>query len=104
VSQESGDIDYDAKNLMHTFRLLMSAENIFENGEPLVRFCGTRLKLLMDVRAGKFAYEQLLDMGAARIETLQNLHAKSTLPDQPDHEFVEDLLLSITRQWEDQYA
>ena len=59
-SQESGEMDYDAKNLMHTFRLLYSGLNIMKFGEPLIRFSGEKLRELMAIRAGKFTYDELL--------------------------------------------
>jgi uncharacterized protein len=42
--QEAGQLDYDAKNMMHTVRLLMSGRSILERGEPIVRFEGRHLR------------------------------------------------------------
>jgi len=60
VDQEKGLLDYDAKNLMHCMRLLLSGKNILINGEPIVRFEGAQLKYLKDIRAGKFEYEDIM--------------------------------------------
>ena len=38
--QERGELDFDAKNMMHTVRLLLSGRSILENGAPIVRFAG----------------------------------------------------------------
>ncbi len=99
-SQEAGFLDYDAKNLMHTFRLLYSALNIMENGEPLVRFSGEKLQELRDIRAGRFGYDELV----AKAEELSGRLAAGRetlpLPENSDIGKVNDLLLDITRQWE----
>lgn len=44
IQQERGQLDYDAKNMMHLMRLLFSDENIVKNGEPIIRFEGEKLK------------------------------------------------------------
>lgn len=60
VDQESGKLDYDQKNIMHCVRLLYSGRNILLQGEPIVRFTGKELQYLQDIRAGKFAYEDIM--------------------------------------------
>ena len=52
--QEEGSRDYDAKNMMHTFRLLLSGQNILEQGTPLVRFEDEKLEFLKKILNGFF--------------------------------------------------
>ena len=93
-------MDYDAKNLMHTFRLLYSGLNIMRFGEPLIRFSGEKLQELMAIRAGKFTYNELLAKVAILSDELRSVQKKSALPEVADLELVNRLLLSITEKWE----
>ena len=99
-SQETGLLDYDAKNLMHTFRLLYSAQNILKNGEPLVRFSGERLQELRDIRAGRFSYDELVTKADALSRLLTSLRDTSCLPETADIEQINALLMEITHRWE----
>jgi len=98
-SKETGVLDYDAKNLMHIFRLLYSALNIVECGEPLVRFHGEKLQKLMDIRTGRFDYDTLANEAESLIRQLEVARETSTLPEMPDSKKINSLLLEITRQW-----
>lgn len=104
VDQEKGLLDYDAKNMMHTFRLLYSGLNVMQNGEPLVRFSGEKLAELMAIRQGKFKYEELIEKSKSLSEKLSSLREKSTLPETADKGKIRDLLLEITDMWEHDYA
>ncbi|MCQ2380585.1 MAG: nucleotidyltransferase domain-containing protein [Victivallaceae bacterium] len=98
-NQESGEMDYDAKNLMHTFRLLYSGLEIMRHGEPLVRFSGERLQELMDIRAGKFSYDELLSRANALSCELGSLRESSDLPESANLDAVNGLLLAVTEKW-----
>lgn len=100
LSQERGQIDYDAKNLMHTFRLILSAEHIFREGAPLVRFAGEALRFLLAIRAGEYAYEDLIVMGEEKVARLAELRDGSALPEAPDAQAIERLLGEVTALWE----
>ncbi len=99
-SQEAGLLDYDAKNLMHTFRLLFSSLNIIENGEPVVRFSGDKLQELHDIRSGLFTYDALVSKAEALSERLMSLRDASSLPEVADIGQINTLLIEITRKWE----
>ena len=99
-NQEAGLLDYDAKNLMHTFRLLYSALNIIENDEPLVRFSGEKLQELRDIRAGRFTYDELVAKAENLSEKLATRREALLLPEYCDIGHVNALLLEITHQWE----
>jgi len=103
-SQERGEIDYDAKNMLHTFRLLLSGEHILREGRPLVRFDGPKLALLKGILAGAYAYDALIRMAEEKMLELGELHAASTLPEMPDQAGAEALLRTITREWEQAHA
>lgn len=98
--QESGELDFDAKNLMHTLRLLLSGKSILERGEPLVRVDGEALQLLRDVRAGRYSYAQIIDMANAIVADCERLKACSGLPPETDAHAASQLLQRLTHAWE----
>ncbi|MCL2624207.1 MAG: nucleotidyltransferase domain-containing protein [Planctomycetaceae bacterium] len=100
-SQERGERDYDAKNMMHTFRLLLSGENILRNGRPLVRFEGEQLLFLLDIKNGRFAYDDLIRMADDRFAQFAALLETSPLPDTADAERIDTLLHEMTMEWEE---
>ncbi len=99
-SQERGEVDYDAKNMMHTFRLLLSGQSILTNGKPRVRFEGADQTFLLDIRKGKFAYEDLISRAEKLVQELTVLKDQSKLPEEPDPTAAEQLLQSVTSTWE----
>ena len=103
-NQEAGMIDYDAKNMMHTFRLLYSGINIIRHGEPPVRFTGERLAELMAIRAGQFSYEALIEKANQLTETLQAERSHTALPLCANSDKIKDLLLEVTDMWEANHA
>ncbi|MBR4222101.1 MAG: nucleotidyltransferase domain-containing protein [Victivallales bacterium] len=102
-TQEAGLLDYDAKNLMHTFRLLYSAQHILEHGTPIVRFTGEKLQELRDIRAGRFSYDELVSKAVALSEKLAVLRETTQLPETADMRQIDALLLEITHKWENNH-
>ena len=98
--QEAGELDFDAKNLMHTIRLLLSGKAILECGEPLVRVEGERLQLLRDIRAGRYRYDEILQMADGIVADCENLKPHCHLPAETDLAAADALLLQLTRNWE----
>ena len=100
LSQERGEIDYDAKNMMHTFRLLLSGEQLLREGRPLVRFTGEKLAFLKDCLAGRYAYDELIQMAEEKTAELKELRDRSDLPDEADPGRIDALLRELTEDWE----
>ncbi len=98
--QERGEIDYDAKNLMHTVRLLLSGEAILLHGQPMIRFEGAQQKLLMDIRQGRFEYDEVLSMAGDIAARCEKRLASSHLPETASLTFAEMLLQEITSNWQ----
>jgi predicted nucleotidyltransferase len=101
TSQEQGERDFDAKNMMHTLRLLLSGEWILRHGEPLVRVTGDHLAFLRAILAGQHAYDTLIELADARVQALAELRDRSTLPDHPDGARVAGVLQEATAMFED---
>ncbi|MFT4641032.1 MAG: hypothetical protein ACI8T1_004367 [Verrucomicrobiales bacterium] len=85
--------NYDSKNLMHTFRLLDMAEEIAREGEIRVR--RPNRDELMRIRQGEFEYEDLVDQAEAKVTKIDALFEKSPLPNEPDRDAIERLLVDI---------
>ncbi len=85
--------NYDAKNMMHVFRLLHMAEEIALYKKVNVR--RPEREYLLKIRAGEFAYEDLLRQAEEKIGVVDDLFKKSDLPEQPDYEIAHGLLVQI---------
>lgn len=97
--QEDGNFDYDAKNMMHMMRLLMSAREILESGRPLVRFSGDRLGYLKRILAGGMSYEQIVGDAEALQKELADAFERCRLPSEPDLDRIQRLLTDVTHKW-----
>lgn len=84
---------YDAKNMMHTFRLLNMAGEIALYHE--VRVHRTDRDFLLKIRKGEFEFDTLMHLVEEKMEHIKELYQKSTLPDHPDIAKAEELLVSI---------
>lgn len=85
--------NYDAKNMMHTFRLLQMAEEIARYKKIIV-FREDR-DFLLRIRQGDFEYETLIKMAAEKTAQLETLYQQSDLPDAPDINLAETTLIRI---------
>jgi uncharacterized protein len=95
VDQTEKHLDYDAKNLMHCVRLLYSGINIFENGEPIVRFSGEKQDRLFNIRHGKLSYEEIIKETEYLIEKMKILKEKTSLPKSPDVVKIDEVFYSL---------
>ena len=102
--QEAGQLDYDAKNMMHTVRLLMSGRSILERGEPMVRFEGKNLSLLLDIRGGKLEFEQIMNVANDLLAECDRLKSVAPLPNECDRVAADKLLVEITHAWKNRVA
>jgi uncharacterized protein len=84
---------YDAKNMMHVFRLLLMAKEIAL--ECKINVFRKDRDFLLSIRQGKFEYEALVAKAASLKSELPLLYEKSVLPDEPDVAGIEQLLVCI---------
>ena len=89
---------YDAKNMMHTFRLLHMAEEIATSGAFTVRRVIDR-NFLLRVRAGEYEYEDLVALAEAKIRRIDGLFERSKLPEQPDIVRINQVLTTIRERF-----
>jgi hypothetical protein len=99
-AQERGELDYDAKNMMHTIRLLMAAESLLRDGVLRIRFDGADRDFLLSIRDGKFEYDYLIAEAERRTAELATLLENSPLPERPDFAGIDRVLLEVQDSWE----
>jgi len=85
--------NYDAKNMMHVFRLLSMAEEIAKESRVNVR--RNDRDFLLRIRSGEFLYEDLVAQAEEKIQAINDLFSKSDLPDTPDPSVAQELLIKI---------
>ncbi len=85
--------NYDAKNMMHVFRLLDMAEEIALYKRVIVR--RPNRDHLLSIRKGDFMYEDLVKQAEEKIESIHEIYEKSDLPDAPDLNRAENLLVAM---------
>jgi hypothetical protein len=85
--------NYDAKNMMHTFRLLNMAEEIALESKIVVR----RLDrdFLMKIRSGHYEYEDLVKMADDKVTHIEELFIGSNLPEAPEIAITNNLLVTL---------
>lgn len=85
--------NYDAKNMMHVFRLLNMAEEIARYKKVNVR--RPEKEWLLRVRSGEFQYEDLLKIAEEKIEKVQEDFKRADLPEMPNADIAEEVLFRI---------
>lgn len=88
-----GEGKVDWKNMMHTMRLLMCAEAIATTGVPKIRFAGEERQYLLDIRNGKYRYDEILAKAEEMMNGLEELFRKSDLPNSADVKSINDWYL-----------
>ncbi|MCB1052107.1 MAG: nucleotidyltransferase domain-containing protein [Acidobacteria bacterium] len=102
--QEQGLLDFDAKNVMHTLRLLLSCRHILQEGQPLITVDGPDLALLRSILAGEKSFADCLSLAKKLLQQCETLADSSGLPEQLDLHWVQSLLYEVTREWERLYV
>jgi predicted nucleotidyltransferase len=87
---------YDAKNMMHTIRLLDVAIEIFRDGQLNVQ--RPDRDFLLEVKAGAFSLETVLEMAETRLAELEKYAAASDLPAAVDPGRVAAILVGMREE------
>jgi len=69
-----------------------------------VRFSGGPQQLLLDIRNGHFAYDELTGKAEVLMQRLEQFHAASDLPEKADAARAESLLREVTASWEERHT
>lgn len=94
TNQQHGK-NYDSKNMMHTIRLLQTAEQILSTGKLNIRV-PNRAELLA-IKSGEKEYDELLELADQLITSIENYYKTSTLPDYPDETKAIEVLIDIRK-------
>jgi predicted nucleotidyltransferase len=89
--------NYDAKNMMHTFRLLDMAEEILSEEKVIVK--RPNREELLKIRKGEFMYEDLIEKAEQKVQRIEELYKTSTLPEEPNIQEIEKILVEIREKW-----
>lgn len=96
TAQERGQMDYDAKNMMHLVRLLMSGESLVKTGEPIVRFDGEWLETLLSILRGEWKFDDVMAFADEKRAVIEA--GKGGLPPDCDTAQVDDLVASVMKE------
>lgn len=88
--------NYDSKNMMHTIRLLETAERIFIKKELTIRV--TNRVELLQIKSGEMEYEALLNKADDLLASINAYYQKSDLPDTPDKKKILQLLVLMRNE------
>lgn len=100
ISQERGEIDYDAKNIMHCMRLLLCSEKALTTGDIVVEWNGSERDYLMDIRAGKFQFDEIMNTVEKKMKHLEYLYNNSdVLPHSINHKEVGDFYYYLMNKY-----
>ena len=87
--------NYDAKNMLHVFRLLHMAEEIALSGTLRVR--RPNRDFLLQIRRGEFEYAELVAQAEQLVARVEAAFAASALPETPDAAAAEATLRQVRR-------
>jgi len=89
--------NYDAKNIMHTFRLLDMAEEILSTGTIYVK--RPNREALLKIRSGLYSYDELIKRAEEKVVKINVLYKDSTLPIKPDKIEIEKILIKMRTEF-----
>jgi hypothetical protein len=86
---------YDTKHGMHLVRLLLQAEQVLRTGTLEPRLSGSTLATVLDVRAGGWPYDTLIQWADTQLAAIHAM--PSALPLVPDAALLEAVLMDVYR-------
>ncbi len=95
TNQQHGK-NYDSKNMMHTIRLLQTAEQILATGNLNIRV--NNREELLAIKAGEMEYDALLQKADHLIASIEKLSETSNLLEFPNSEKAINILIAIREE------
>lgn len=87
---------YDTKHAMHLIRLLRMGKEILQDG--VVNVYREDRKDLLDIRNGKYSYEEIIEMAEKIKSDMDTLYTTTTLKENVNKDFITDLLVDIYKK------
>lgn len=91
------EFGFDLKHAMHLIRLMTMCEEILETGQVIVK--RPDADKLLDIRNGKWTYEQVIGWAEKQEEKVSKLYETSKLPKEPNRTKIEDLCKEIIEEF-----
>ena len=88
--------DFDAKNMMHTIRLLQVVEEILNTGKFHVK--RSNREELLNIKSGAIEYMDLLAKANGLLERIETAYDLCSLPEKPDEKVIERILVEMRRE------
>ncbi len=89
--------NYDSKNMMHVFRLLLMAKEIATEGT--INVVRQDRDFLLGIKKGLYEYEMLVNMAVELKNELPSVFASSGLPEKPNLDTINELLVSMRKEY-----
>jgi len=87
--------NYDAKNMMHTIRLLTMCEEIGSQEKLNVK--REDRDYLLSIKKGEFEYNELLELAESKIPAINNAYENCGLPEFPDLSVLNNVLVEVRK-------
>lgn len=87
--------EYDPKHAMHLIRLMRMGVEVLRDGEVIVE--REDADYLLEIREGKVPFQEIIDKHNKIYEALLDLRDSSSLPDKPDYDTVNRIVMKITK-------
>ncbi len=88
--------DYDAKNMMHTIRLLQVCLEIGETGQLNVH--RNNKDELLAIKSGQFEYQELVTRAEGMLEEIEIAYQHADLQEAPDQRRIESILVDMRNE------
>ena len=86
---------FDTKFAYHMVKVGLQGVELVRDGHMTIPFTGETRQVLLDIRAGKYALDDVLDMAADIDDELTREGAKADIPDDPDWDAINRLLNNL---------
>lgn len=96
--EENKGYFFDAKNMCECIRLVMTGIDLARDNNLVVNRSQDR-ELLLDIKQHRKTYEEIMKLLGELMETFNMLIASSTLPDHPDKNVADKLLLEARKDY-----
>ena len=88
---------YDTKYALHVFRLLKTGTEVLKEGVLRVR--RPDAAFLLDIRNGKYTLAQVNEMAEASLKEMREAEEKSTLPERPNYNRMNKVVVGIVEDY-----
>jgi hypothetical protein len=92
-------LGYDCKFGYHLLRLYYEAGQLLASGGISFPFRGDWYDQLMKIKLGTVGLDELMELCKKQRAEVDLLYSLTTLPEEPDREFVNDYLINTTLDW-----